>query len=63
MNITNYNSNLTPLHNDKTGIAKAKYHVFGKNHTERQALEKMSGGMSEHSFHYTMPYTSAATAF
>lgn len=63
MNITNYNSNLTPLRNDKSGIAKAKYHVFGKNHAEKQALEKMSGGMSEHSFHYSMPYTSAATAF
>lgn len=63
MNITNYNSNLTPLRNDKAGIAKAKYHVFGKNHTEKQALEKMSGGMSEYSFNYSMPYTSAATAF
>lgn len=63
MNITNPLSNLTPSRNDKAGIAKAKYHVFGKNHTEKQALEKRSGGMSEHSFHYSMPYTPAATAF
>lgn len=59
MNITSYNSNLTPSRNEKS-LPKSMYHVFDKAQAKRENLQ---GGMSEHSAHIYFPYTPAATAF
>ena len=42
MNITNYNSNLTPSRNEKS-LPKSMYHVFDKAQAKR---ENLLGGVS-----------------
>ena len=64
MNITNYNSNLTPSRNEKSlpksVYQKSVHHVFDKAQAKRKNLQ---GGVSEYSAHIYFPYTPAATAF